>query len=298
MTPHSRAWFQIHTCVLLWGVTAILGKLITLSALPLVWWRMLFVTAVLLVWPPFWSGLRQMPSRLTAIHFGIGALVTLHWVTFYGSIKLSNASVAATCLALAPVFVAIIEPLISRRRFSLTELLLAIMVLPGVALVVGGTPTGMRTGIAVGVFSAFIVGFFSSLNKRFIGSGPAVTMTGIHMAAGALLLPVASLTLPFDPVFVVPGLHDTALLVVLSMVCTLLPYSLALVALRHLSAFAVTLTVNLEPVYAIFLAMLFLGEQRDLTPWFYVGVALIVSVVFAHPWLSRRFTTVIPQPGP
>jgi len=298
MTPHSRAWLQIHTCVLLWGVTAILGKLITLSALPLVWWRMLFVTAVLLVWPPFWAGLRQMPSRLIAIHLGIGALVTLHWVTFYGSIKLSNASVAATCLALAPVFVAVLEPMISRRRFSLTELLLAIMVLPGVALVVGGTPTGMRTGIAVGVFSAFIVGFFSSLNKRFLGSSSAVTMTGIHMAAGALLLPLASLTLPFDSVFVVPGLHDTALLIVLSMVCTLLPYSLALVALRHLSAFAITLSVNMEPVYAIFLAMLFLGEQRDLTAGFYVGVALIVSVVFAHPWLSRRFATVIPQPGP
>lgn len=298
MTPHSRAWLQIHTCVLLWGVTAILGKLITLSALPLVWWRMLFVTAVLLVWPPFWAGLRLMPSRLATIHLGIGALVTLHWVTFYGSIKLSNASVAATCLALAPVFVAVIEPMVSRRRFSLTELLLAIMVLPGVALVVGGTPTGMRTGIAVGVFSAFIVAIFSSLNKRFIGSTPAVTMTGIHMAAGALLLPLASLALPLDSVFVIPGLHDTALLVVLSMVCTLLPYSLALVALRHLSAFAITLSVNMEPVYAIFLAMLFLGEQRDLTPGFYAGVALIVAVVFAQPWLSRRLPTIAPQPGP
>ena len=99
MSAHSRAWLQIHCCVVLWGFTAILGKLITLSALPLVWWRMLLVTVALLVWPPFWNGVRKMPGRLVAIHLGIGALVTLHWVTFYGSIKMSNASVAATCNA-------------------------------------------------------------------------------------------------------------------------------------------------------------------------------------------------------
>ena len=288
MTPHSRAWLQIHVCVLLWGVTAILGKLISLQALPLVWWRMLLVTAVLMLWPPLWTALAQMPHRLVAIHLGIGALVTLHWVTFYGSIKLANASVAATCLALAPVFVALVEPFIARRRFNATEFLLAVLVLPGVALVVGGTPVGMQTGIAVGVFSAFIVGLFSSLNKRFIGTTPALAMTGIHMGAGALLLPLVALALPSESVFIMPGSRDAALLATLAFVCTLLPYSLALVALRHLSAFATTLAVNLEPVYAIILAVAFLGEQRDLTLRFYAGVAIIVTVVFAHPWLSRR----------
>jgi len=288
VTPSSRAWLQIHICVVLWGVTAILGKLITLAALPLVWWRMSIVTAVLLVWPPFWNGVRQMPVRLAAIHFGIGALVTLHWVTFYASIKLSNASVAATCIALSPAFVAMVEPLVARRRFNLTELLLAVLVLPGVALVVGGTPDGMQAGIVAGVASAFVVGFFSSLNKRFIGSSPALAVTGIQMGAGALLLPLVGLALPADPVLVVPGRHDTVLLVTLAIACTLVPYSLALVALRHLSAFATTLAVNMEPVYTILLAMALLGEQRDLTPGFYAGVVLIVTVVFTFPWLSRR----------
>ena len=295
MTPGSRAWLQIHICVVLWGVTAILGKLITLAALPLVWWRMLIVTIVLLVWPPFWTGIRTLPVRLMAVHFGIGALVTLHWVTFYASIKLSNASVAATCIALSPAFVALVEPLVARRRFNLMELLLAVLVLPGVALVVGGTPRGMQSGIIVGVASAFVVGFFSSLNKRFIGSSPALAVTGIQMGAGALLLPLVSLVLPVDPVLVVPGRHDTVLLMTLAIACTLVPYSLALVALRHLSAFATTLTVNLEPVYTILLAMALLGEQRDLTPGFYAGVVLIVTVVFAFPWLSRRLALDVPR---
>lgn len=292
MSAHSRAWLQIHVCVVLWGFTAILGKLITLPALPLVWWRMLLVTVALLVWPPFWNGVRQMPGRLVAVHLGIGALVTLHWVTFYGSIKMSNASVAATCMALSSVFVAMIEPALARRPVVLAELLLSVAVLPGVALVVGGTPAGMRTGIAVGVFSAFIVGIFSSLNKRFIGTSPALTVTGLQMGAGALLLPLVGWALPNDTVLVAPGLRDALLLVTLSMACTLLPYSLALVALRHLSAFATTLAVNMEPVYAIVLAVVLLGEQRDLTPGFYVGVALIMAVVFTHWWASRRAALV------
>jgi len=290
MTAHSRAWVQIHVCVVLWGFTAILGRLITLQALPLVWWRMLLVTIALAVWPPFWSGLKQLPPRLISIYLGIGALVTLHWVTFYASIKLSNASVAATCMALTPVFVSIIEPWLSRRRPRLIEVAMSLAVLPGVALVVGGTPAGMRDGIVMGAFSAFVAGLFSTLNKRTVGNSPALAMTGLQMAAGAVLLPLIAGLLPADDhVLVRPGLHDGLMLFALSMACTLLPYALALVALRHLSAFDTTLAVNMEPVYAIVLAVLLLNEQRDLEPRFYFGVAIIVGIVFSHFLVSRRW---------
>jgi drug/metabolite transporter (DMT)-like permease len=289
-TAHSRAWLQIHICVVLWGFTAILGRLITLPALPLVWWRMLLVTVALAAWPPAWRGLRRMPPRLIAVYLGIGALVTLHWITFYGSIKLSNASVAATCMALTPVFVSIIEPALARQRPSLVEVGSSVAVLPGVALVVGGTPAGMRTGIAVGAFSALVAAVFSTLNKRALGSSPALTVTGLEMAAGAVLLPaIAWLLPPGEQVLVRPDLRDSVLLVVLSMACTLLPYALALVALRHLSAFDTTLAVNMEPVYAIVLAVVLLNEQRDLDPSFYFGVVLIIGIVFAHPWVRRKF---------
>src|SRR6187549_3983306 len=105
MTAANKALLQIHFCVVLWGFTAILGKLITLPALQLVWWRMLLVTGALLFVPRFWSGVRQLSPRLLAIYAGIGVLVALHWLTFYASIKLSNASVAVTCLAVAPLFI-------------------------------------------------------------------------------------------------------------------------------------------------------------------------------------------------
>jgi drug/metabolite transporter (DMT)-like permease len=192
-------------------------------------------------------------------------------------------------MALTPVFVSIIEPSLSRRRPRPIEVGMSLAVLPGVALVVGGTPAGMRDGIAVGAFSAFVAGLFSTLNKRTVRDSPALTMTGLQMAAGAALLPAIAWLLPAgEHVLLRPDLRDGLLLIALSMACTLLPYALALVALRHLSAFDTTLAVNMEPVYSIVLAAVLLNEQRDLKPSFYFGVLLIIGIVFTHFWLSRR----------
>lgn len=285
----SRALLQIHFCVVLWGFTAILGKVITLAALPLVWWRMVLVSASLMLVRNFWRGLQPLSARLIAIYAGIGVIVALHWLTFYGSVKLSNASVAATCMALTPVFISFVEPLLIRRRFDITELVFGIAVIPGVVMVVGGTPPEMRLGIAVGALSALFVAFFASLNKRFIADSHALTVTGIEMGAGAVFLTLAGLLFPpSTAMFALPALDDAIWLIVLAVGCTLLPFALSLVALRQLSAFSVTLAVNLEPIYAIVLAIVLLGEQRELAPSFYLGVAIILLVVFTHPlWVAR-----------
>ncbi len=275
MTASTRAWLQMHFCVILWGFTAILGKAITLPALPLVWLRMIVVTAALMLIPGFWRGLVRMPLRLAATYAGIGVLVTAHWVTFYSAAKLANASVAATCMALTPVFVAFVEPFLMRRRLDVRELLFGVAVIPGGALVVGGTPAGMRAGIAVGILSALFGAIFSVLNKKFSDKGHALTVTGLEMAAGVICLAF------FSP-FVVPDRHDAILLLALALGCTLVPFALSLVAMRHLSAFSSALAVNMEPVYSVVLAIVLLGEQRELTPAFYAGVAIIIAVVLGH----------------
>jgi drug/metabolite transporter (DMT)-like permease len=294
MTPVAKAQWQIHLCVVLWGFTAILGKLITLPALPLVWWRMLLVTAALALLPRVWRGLCALPPHLIAAYAGIGALVALHWLTFYGSIKLSNASVGATCIALGTPMTALLEPWLARRPFSWRDVLLGIAVLPGVALVVGGVPAGMHLGIAVGALSALLVALFGSLNKRFVEHGDALTVTALELGSGTLLLTLCVPLMPFvfpafaGDVFALPDLHDFSLLLALSMACTLFPFALSLVALRHMSAFAAQLAVNLEPIYAILLAIVLLGEQRELSPQFYIGVAIILGAVLVHPLLTRR----------
>lgn len=285
----TRAWLQIHFCVVLWGFTAILGKLISLPALPLVWWRMVLVAGALLLVRRFWTGLRGIPPRMAFTYAGIGVVVALHWLTFYASIKLSNASVAATCMALTPVFISFIEPFLARRRFDVSELIFGLAVIPGVMFVVGGTPGGMRLGIAVGALSAFFVAIFACLNKRYISDTDVLSVTGIEMGAGALFLTLAAPALPAGEIlFALPPQRDAILLLLLALGCTLLPFALSLMALRHLSAFSTALAVNMEPVYAIVLAILLLGEQHELSLSFYAGVAIILVVVFAHPWMSHR----------
>jgi drug/metabolite transporter (DMT)-like permease len=289
MSPTTKAQIQIHFCVLLWGFTAILGKEISLSAMPLVWWRLVIVTAVLACLPRVWRGCRAMSPRLLAAYAGIGVLVAVHWVTFYASIKLSNASVAVTCIALSTVFLAFVEPAIARRPFDARELLLGVAVIPGVALVVGAVPDGMRLGIAVGAFSALLVAVFGSLNKLLVEEGDPLTVTAIELGSGAALLSVLAPLLPHEgPAFPLPGERDAALLVTMAIVCTLLTFSLALVALRHISAFSAQLALNLEPVYTILFATLLLGEHRELSLRFYIGIAVILATVFTYPLLRRR----------
>ncbi|MFS8606913.1 MAG: DMT family transporter [Gammaproteobacteria bacterium] len=293
MTPLAKARLQIHVCVVLWGFTAILGKLISLAALPLVLWRMTIVVGALALVPRVWRALFALPARLAAAYAGIGVLVALHWLTFYGAVKLANASVAATCMALATALVAIVEPRLAGSRFSPKDLALGIAIVPGVALVVGGVPDAMRIGIVVGVLSAVFVAIFGTLNKRLVARADPLAVTALELGSGVVALtvlaPLLALVFPgFDESpFVVPDARDLLLLSTLALVCTLLPFALSLVALRHISAFSAQLAVNLEPVYAILLAIPLLGEQRELDAMFYVGVAIVLGAVLAHPLLER-----------
>lgn len=289
LSTTTKAQLQVHFCVVLWGFTAILGKLITLAALPLVWWRMLLVVAVLALVPRVWRGLRRMPPRLICAYAGIGVLVSIHWLTFYAAIKLANASVAATCIAIAPVFLALIEPWVAARRFDPRELLLGIGVVPGVALIVGGIPSGMRLGLLVGVVSAFFVALFSAGNKRLAGHADPMTITAIELGTGVVFLSLVAPVLPHaGAAFAWPSAHDAILLLILAMACTLLPFALALDALRHVSAFSMQIATNLEPVYAIVLAIVLLGEQRQLDGLFYLGGAIVLGTVLLHPFMGAR----------
>jgi drug/metabolite transporter (DMT)-like permease len=288
---HRRALLQIHVCVILWGFTAVLGKLITLPALQLVWWRMLLVSAALACVPHVWRSLACIPLRLRLVYAGIGALVALHWLAFYAAVKLANASIAATTMALAPAVTALIEPAVTGVRFERHNLLLGIAVIPGVALVMGGIPVAMHAGFWLGVVSAALAAAFNVLNKRFLGACDTLAVTGLELGAGFVLvtlLLVATAPLMAAPLLVWPSTRDGAWLVVLALLCTVVPYAVSLGTLRHLSSFTVQLAINLEPVYAIGFAVLFLGEARELDARFFLGVAVVLAAVSGHAWLQIR----------
>jgi len=291
MNPHRRALIELHICVVLWGFTAILGKLITLPATQLVWWRMLLVTVALACFPRVWRALRLVPPSQMLVFAGIGGVVALHWLAFYGSVKLANASVAATTMALAPAVTALIEPAITGARFERHNLLLGILVIPGVALVVGGIPDSMHLGFWVGVISAALAALFNALNKRYLGHHDAMAVTWLELGAGFVVLAaIAAFAAPDGAGVVLPSVRDGAWLLVLAILCTLIPFAVSLATLRHLSAFTAQLAINLEPVYAILIAVTFLGEARELDGMFFLGVAIVLAAVFGHGWLQTRLT--------
>ena len=155
MTDKLRAYFYLHFCVLIWGFTAILGKLISLQAVPLVWWRVMLCCATLALLIPR-AQFRGISKKLYVQMFGIGILVGIHWLCFYGAIKLSNASVAVATMATTSFFSALVEPLLTRQKVKGYEFALGLLILPGMALIVGNLDWGMRIGFAVGIVGALL----------------------------------------------------------------------------------------------------------------------------------------------
>ncbi|MBL7828316.1 MAG: EamA family transporter [Saprospiraceae bacterium] len=295
MSDKLRAYLYLHFCVFIWGFTAILGKLISLKTVPLVWWRVLLAsgTLLLLIPPKQWTRLsKSLLLRLS----GIGFLVAIHWLCFYGAIKLSNASVAVATMATTSFFAALMEPLILRQPIKWFELGIGLLVLPGMALVVGNIDWGMRVGFAVGTAGALLAAIFSSMNKKLIERDPPppLVMSLVELSAATV---TCSLLLPFlyqqtPDLQILPQGADWYWLLLLAWVCTLLPYYLSLKAMKHVSAFSINLTLNLEPVYGILLAALVFREDKELNPNFYLGMAVILVAVFSHPFLKQRFEPV------
>ncbi len=288
MSPTQKAHWQLHFCVLLWGFTPLLGALISLPAAPLVWWRMGLVTLLLLALPGVARGIAVLPQRMIIIYAGIGVIVALHWLAFYGAIKLANASIAATCLGAATAFTAVIEPAITGRKFVARDLWLGFAVIPGVALVAGGLSSGQIAGFLVGVLAALGATLFTSLNKRYIDGADPKVVTALELGAGALFMTLVLPLLPHEgPTYPLPAARDAGLLAIFVVFCTALPFTLSLVALKHLSAFVAQMAVNLEPIYAVALAAVFLGERDELTTLFYLGVAILFAAVFLPPLVAR-----------
>ncbi|NDB15692.1 MAG: EamA family transporter [Gammaproteobacteria bacterium] len=279
------AFWQLQGCVVLWGFTSILGRLITLPALALVVWRMALAALLLACLPKVWRGLHRMDAPALRRHAFAGGVIALHWLAFYSAIKLANASVAVACLAVASVFAAIIEPFVTGRRHERRELLLGVLAVPGVWLLVGGIPKEMLGGVAAGIVAAVLTATYASLNKRYwSATAEPAAVTALQLGCGTLLLlaiglPVLGGETPLTP----PGQSDLGWLLVLAIVCTIAPLLMWLRALQHVSAFTTQLSLNLEPVYAIVLAALVFREHQELTPQFYLGVVVILATVFLQP---------------
>ena len=287
-----EAFIKLHLSILLAGFTGIFGKLISLSEGVLVWYRMLIASLMLLAF--LWMGkkLRKVSWSSFMKIAGAGMLLSLHWLFFYGSIKASNVSIGVVCFSLTGFFTAMFEPLLNRKRISLLELGFSLITLLGIVLIFH-FEMRFRYGILLGVVSSALAALFTVANKK-VGTITAPSTVLLYELVGGflfitILLPVYLYFYPQD--YLIPGTTDLVYLFLFAFFCTICMCILQIQALKSISAFTMNLSYNLEPVYSIALAMLILGEAKELTLSFYAGLTLIVfSVVLqmAHVLKQRR----------
>ena len=276
----KRAFILLHLAVMLAGFTGVFGRLISINAGLITWYR-LFFSAVFL--SMILLSLRRFPKQTSAnilkISF-VGLLLGLHWVFFYASIKFSNISIGVVCFSLGSFFTALIEPVMNKRKHSVPELVLSGITLAGIGLIFGLDAT-YRFGIMLGVISSLIVTFYTIYNKRLTKEFNSQTITLFTMIGGCAGLTVI---MPFylyliPTATLIPSGSDLMYLILLALVCTVLMYLMITEALQKISAFTVNLSFNLEPIYSIVLAVIIYKENTELSAAFYTGLGMIVLSV-------------------
>lgn len=285
----KQAFLKLHIAVLLAGFTGVLGRLITLDAVMLVLYR------VAIAWLCFWL-LFKWQHKLKPISLtdrfkllGIGTITALHWISFYASIKYANVSVGLVCLSCTGFFTAIMEPLLTHRKHRFTELLLGIISIIGIYIIFHFDDK-FRLGIALGLVSSFLACLFpifmrQTLQRINIETGLTWQMTGCTIGT-VVLLPLFLQIAPTSRF--IPSPTDWFWLLVLAVLCTVVAMQFSMVALKKFSAFTVTLSYNLEPVYGVLLAFFMFGENEDLGSSFFIGFAVIMSSLLIHTWLMHK----------
>ena len=281
-------YILLHLVVFLLGFTAILGKLISLNAVNLVFYRTAIATiASLLLALVLNVKLRIGKLAVFKLMF-IGLLVGLHWITFFGAIKASNVCVTLACLGVSTLFTAVAEPISQKRKISSVEVLVGVLIILGLATVFN-FEIQYVSGIILGVVSFVIAGVFSVLNKNISHKYDALTVNFYEIIAAAVSILVYLLIngslMPITQI----SSSDWIWLLVLGVLCTSFAFTATVWIMKQLSAYDVVLAINLEPIYGIFLAYFIFGNEEKMTPGFYAGVTLVIFAVFAFPFLKRRF---------
>ena len=294
----KKALIQLHIAVFLAGFTAILGKFITLNEGLLVWFRLLITVITLGAILYFKKQLLRIPFKELLKIFGTGAIVAIHWVTFYGSVKYANVSVALVCFSASGFFTAFFEPLIIKRKISFIEVGLGLIAIAGIYIIFDFHPQ-YTVGIIFGIISAIGSSIFPIFNKKLLLTYSPKILTLYELGGGllALTILVPFYLMQFKALYYFPSCSDWLWLLVLAWLCTVISFDLQLNALKKVSAFTASLTYNLEPVYGIILAFIFFKENENLNPAFYFGVALILLAVVLQMLRIRRQYKQSSQPG-
>lgn len=291
MAP-STDYLKLHFIVFLWGFSAILGKLITIPAVEMVAYRALLAAIGMAAVIHFTRGTFRVSRPDLMRLLGIGIVVALHWIAFFESARMANVSVSLVGFATNSLWAAFLEPWLNRKPVKKYEVILGLVVLAGLYIIFS-SDFRYRAGFLVAIFAGFSSALFSVLNARMVQRTSARAITFYEMIS---VFVVTGLFLPFlaatglDLLFPqLPVAMDVLYIALLAGVCSVYAYTVAVDLMKRMSVFTLQLTLNLEPVYGIIMAVIIFGEAEKMTPNFYIGTIVILSAVLTYPALKKRF---------
>jgi len=307
LNKNNIPYFKLHISVFIFGFTAILGKLISVNHFSLVWNRMWIALPIFFLIPGFLAKLRKQNLRQWLIYLGIGCLVALHWITFYGSIKIGNsASLTLACLGLSACFTSVLEPLFTRTKFKTTELFLGLVALAGMLFIFFSNQNddpaqNQRFYLAIlwGIITTLLASIFSVLNAKFAKKDQPNVMSFTELLGGFLFLTVCFFVMnKFTAIKNLLQIDHTTLtisnsldwiwLILLGVFCTTFAFVLNVTAMKSVSAFTANIAIGLEPVYGILLAFLIFGEGTQFNTNFYIGISLILTTIIIQTYFNLK----------
>lgn len=290
-----KSYLHFHVIVFIWGFTAVLGALITLDAVPLVWYRMLLASGFIFLWIKWKKKkLRLAPKRVMVMLIA-GVVIAAHWLTFFGAIKVSNVSITLALLSTGAFFTSILEPVFYKRKVIWYEILFGIIVILGLYIIFK-VETEYILGIMLALASAFLSAVFSLINGKLAKKEDAAVISFYELLTGTGAITIYLLIITFfgssatgfSTEFFNISAADWGYLFVLASVCTAYAFIASVAVMRHLSPYTVMLTINMEPVYGILLAFWVFGSEEAMNPEFYYGAAIILSTVIINGILKTR----------
>lgn len=284
-----KNYLHLHFLVFIAGFTAILGELISIKAIPLVWFRMsialIFITAYTIIT----KTKIKVTSKTVIKFFGAGVVIALHWITFFGAIDASNISITLAMFSTGAFFASIIEPIIYKREVIWYEIIFGILVIIGV-FIITQSEIKYLTGIILGISSAFLSSLFAVLNGKFLQSHSATVITFYEFISGVLFVTIfiAVFGQGFDIEFFNLPSSDYGYLFILASICTAYAFIASVYVMKYISPYSVVLVYNLEPIYGILLALFLFPEKENMGSNFYYGAIIILFSVFLNGILKNK----------
>ncbi|MGJ8666624.1 MAG: DMT family transporter [Patiriisocius sp.] len=281
-------YLHLHFIVFIWGFTAVLGALISIEAIPLVWYRMLIASLLIFGWVGYKKMPLKFPKKTLTGFLIAGAIIAAHWLTFFGAIKVSNVSITLAVLSTGAFFTSILEPIYYKRKVIWYEVAFGVLVIAGLCIIFN-VEGDYFWGIVMALTSAFLSALFSVINGKFAVKYNASVISFYELGFGMLCITVYLIfSGSFTSEFFKLQTSDWIYLAILASACTAYAFIASVHVMKWISPYTVMLTINLEPVYGIILALLILGDSENMSPQFYYGAALIVVTVIANGIIKNK----------